>query len=120
MATSSWWACDALRSRVSMSAIGSVIVIVDQFSLAVVSATGPAASVGIRSCVGTGSPAGLGDPGQLAAVCHLPKADAAEPELAVDRLWPAAPLAAGVGAHRELGLAGGLHLEGCLGHVTSP
>src|SRR3712207_6503836 len=116
MATSSWWAWDALRSRVSMSAIGSVIVIGDQFSLAVVSAGGPAVSVGIRR----GSPAGLGDPGQLAAVGHLPQADAAEPELAVDRLGSAAPLAAGVGAHRELGLAGGLHLEGCLGHVTSP
>ena len=45
-------------------------------------------------------------PGQLALVSHFPHADPAQPELAVDRLGPAALLAPGVGAYAELRLAG--------------
>src|SRR5712671_810959 len=67
--------------RVSMSAIGSVIVIV-----------GP-------------SPAGLGDAGDLTGMDHLAQADPAQAELAEHRPSTAAPPASRVGAHLELGLA---------------
>src|SRR5215204_1090296 len=63
-----------------------------------------------------GLPAALGDAGELARVGHLPEAHPAKPELAVDRVRPAAPLAAGVATHLELGLARGLVDECCLGH----
>ena len=62
MRTSSCIATLALRMRVSMSAIGSVIVIVR-----------------------LPSPAGLRHTGHLAGVHQLAQADAAEPELAVHR-----------------------------------
>src|SRR5690606_27117211 len=66
-------------------------------------------------------PARLGHAGELAPVGHLAQADAAQAELAVDRLRPAAALAAGVAAHRELRLAGRLDLERCLRHrLTAP
>src|SRR4051795_1748380 len=98
-----------------MSAIGSVIVMVVSFSLVVVSrgsrTPGPAAFVSVWA---PGLPAGLGDAGQLAAVGHLPQADPAQAELAVHGLGAAAALAAGVGADRELRLAGRLHPEGSL------
>src|SRR5258706_15375642 len=55
-----------------------------------------------------GLPGGLGNAGQLATVRHLADAHAAPTELAVDGLRPAAALAAGVCADRELGLRGGL------------
>src|SRR6516162_6856172 len=79
MVTVSNCALFALRRRVSMSAIGSVIVI-----------------------VAPPSPAGLRHAGDLAGVHHRPQADPAEPELAVDGLGPAAPLAARVRADLEL------------------
>ena len=67
MRTSSCIATLALRMRVSMSAMGSVIVMV----------VAP-------------SPARLGHAGELAGVHQLAQADAAEPELAVHRARPAA------------------------------
>src|SRR4051794_11494782 len=82
----------ALRIRVSMSAMGSVMVI---------------------RCGPLPSPAGLGDAGQLAGVGQNSNADAAEPELAVHRARPAATPATGVGAHLELRLAL-LLLDKCL------
>src|SRR5437588_9397122 len=90
MRTVSCMATLPLRMRVSMSAMGSVIVI----------ASSP-------------SPAGLRDAGNLAGVDQLPKADPAQPELAVDRARPTAAPAAGVGPHPELGLAL-LLLDQCL------
>src|SRR3954470_8395758 len=81
--TSSCCTTLALRMRVSMSAIGSVIVIA-RLPL---------------------SPARLRDAGDLARVNHLPEADAAEPELAEHRARPAATAAPRVRAHLELGLA---------------
>src|SRR3954471_10509043 len=84
MRTVSCIATLALRMRVSMSAIGSVIVI---------AASPPA------------SPTGLRHAGQLAGVRQLAHADAAQPEVAVDRARAAAPAATRVGAHLELGLA---------------
>src|SRR5882762_4170015 len=78
---SSWNATLPLRIRVSMSAMGSVIVM-----------TAP-------------SPAGLRHARHFAGVHHLAKADAAQPELAVHRLRSTAAPAACVGAHLELGLA---------------
>src|SRR5258706_3436137 len=65
-------------------------------------------------------PGGLRDTGQFALVRHVTDADAAQSELPVDRLRPTAPLAAGVCAHRELRLLGGLQLQRHLGHVSSP
>src|SRR5688500_17417125 len=79
MRTVSCMATLALRMRVSMSAMGSVIVIA--------------------------SPARLGHAGNLAGVDQLSQADAAEPELAVHRLRATATAAPCVGAHLELGLA---------------
>src|SRR5688572_29362700 len=115
METSSWYAELALRRRVSMSAIGSVIVIGLLPSLAAVSACcGPSASSGDLRFVGwyvpcgtagrvaRRSPARLGDAGQLARVRHLAQADAAQPELLVHRVRSPALLAAGVAADLEL------------------
>src|SRR6266508_707754 len=123
MDTSSWYAWLALRRRVSMSAIGSVMVMAARPFLhrgfAPASRARPAAIVcwfgGCR-----GSPRGLGDTGQLAPVSHLPQADPAQAELAVDGLGAAAALAAGVTADSELRLAGRLHLQSSLRHVSSP
>src|SRR5437763_6863723 len=91
MRTVSCMATFPLRMRVSMSAMGSVIVI---------EARSP-------------SPAGLGDARHFAAVHHLAKTDPAQPELAVHGARPAAAPAAGVGPHTELGLAL-LLLDQCL------
>src|SRR5881394_2010346 len=93
MRTVSCMATLALRIRVSMSAMGSVIVI-----------------------GGPPSPARLRDAGQLAGMHQLPNANAAQSELAVHRSRPAAPPAARIGAYFELGLAHLLLDECLLGH----
>src|SRR5919106_296991 len=90
--TSSCMADDALRIRVSMSAIGSVI--------------------DIRS------PTRLRDPGDLAVVGHLPETQAAQTEPPVDRTGPPASLASRVGAHLELGLAIRLLAQSLLSHYS--
>src|SRR6476659_5519996 len=132
MLTESWYAWLALRRRVSMSAIGSVMVMAVsalsplRFRLDVFEATWgdrvwgwwSRRAVGAR--LGTGLPGALGHAGQLAAVRHLPQADPAQAELAVDGLRPATALAAGVTADSELGLASGLDLQCGLRHVSSP
>src|SRR6476659_8789317 len=133
METASWYAWLALRRRVSMSAIGSVIVMAARPFLhrgfAPASQVRPAAIVVRSGSVieevaqqpsRNRSPRGLGHAGQLAAVRHLPQADPAQAELAVDGLGPAATLAAGVATHRELGLAGRLDSQSCLRHVLIP
>src|SRR5690349_10922750 len=111
METASWYAWLALRRRVSMSAIGSVIVMAARPFLhrgfASEPQARPAAIVVLKE-EEEWSPAGLGHAGQLASVRHLPQADPAQAELAVHGLGPAAALAARVAAHGELGLAGGL------------
>src|SRR5664279_2652776 len=73
----------AFRIRVSMSAMGSVIVIVGRLL----------------------SPTGLRHAGDLTGVDHHSQADPAQAELAVHRLGSAAPTASGVPAHLELGRA---------------
>src|SRR5918994_191699 len=91
--TSSWAAWMPLRIRVRKSAIGSVIDM--------------------------GSPARLRHAGDEALVRELAQADAAQPELAVDRTRaPAAPAAA-VRPRGVLGRAVGPHDHGCLGHLLS-
>src|SRR5687767_1850381 len=118
MVTDSWYAWLPLRTRVSMSAIGSVMVMVLCSIPAVVSPR-----YRVRGTFGhrvVWLPAALGDAGELAAVCHLAQADAAEAELAVDRLRPTTTLAPGVGAHGELGLLRCLVPESGLRHVSSP
>src|SRR4051794_6370002 len=80
--TASCMATLPLRMRVSMSAIGSVIVI----------ASPP-------------SPAGLGHAGNLAGVGQLTQADAAKPELAEHGARTTTPAAPGVRLHLVLGLA---------------
>src|SRR3954451_6271172 len=122
METASLCAELALRTRVNMSAIGSVMVI---GLLRPLSARFPPSNTrrtcavdGLgslrmpRGCGGVGtrgrepagipgeSPAGLGHTGELAAVGHLPQADPAQAELAVDRVRTAAALAARVAADR--------------------
>src|SRR5262249_7831436 len=82
MRTLSCSATLALRMRVSMSAIGSVIVIVR-----------------------LPSPARLRDAGHFAGVHHLSQADAAEPELAVHGARSTATAAPVVRPNLELGLA---------------
>src|SRR5438270_10303340 len=113
-----------------MSAIGSVIVMMCQFFLAVVSMPdlrrfsvvepdgaerSPSRNHHRLDRFG-GLPAALGDAGELASVRHLPQADPAQAELAVDGLGAPAALAAGVAADRELRLAARLDLEGSLRH----
>src|SRR5574338_1112482 len=93
MDTSSCIAVLALRMRVSMSAIGSVMVM-----------------------VATSSPARLGHARDLPGVDHVAQADPAELELAVHRVRTAALLATRVGPDLELGLAVGLVDESLLGH----
>src|SRR6187200_3009195 len=91
--TSSWAAWMPLRIRVRKSAMGSVI--------------------DMRS------PARLRHAGDEALVRELAQADAAQPELAVDRTRaPAAPAAA-VRPRGVLGRAVGPHDHGCLGHLLS-
>src|SRR3954463_2857466 len=76
---------------------------------------GPAARGACRGEQPGPSPAGLAHAGQLPGVGHLPQADAAQAELAEDRVRPPAPLAAGVAADRELRLAGRLVDQTLLG-----
>src|ERR1700687_1577281 len=97
MRTSSWKATLALRIRVIMSAIGSVIV-----------TRRPS------------SPRRLGHAGDLPGMRHLPEADSAQPELAVDGTGASAPPAAGIGPHRELRLALLLLDECFLGQLMLP
>src|SRR5918997_4974073 len=93
ISTSSCAAWMPLRIRVRKSAMGSVI--------------------DMRS------PARLRHAGDLALVGELAQADAAQPELAVDRTRaPAAPAAA-VRPRGVLGRAVGPHDHGCLGHLLS-
>src|ERR1700712_324912 len=115
--TESWYAWLALRRRVSMSAIGSVIVM----ALSALSPLRFRTRISGRPVAivcSWGLPGALGDARQLAGVCHLPQADPAQAELAVDGLGPTAALAAGVAAHRELGLACGLDPQSGLRHVS--
>src|SRR3990172_216095 len=91
----------ALRMRVSMSAIVSVIT-------PPIPASSP------------GSPAGLDHAGDLAPVRQLPQADAAEAELAKDRPRPAAAETPRVGAHLELGGPLPLLQQRLLGHPVLP
>src|SRR5215216_836268 len=85
-----WRACDALRMRVSMSAIGSLILM--------------------------GLPARLGYTGDLARQRELAEADAAQRKAAEERAWTTAQLAAVVGLHFEARCAGGLDDERFFGH----
>src|SRR5215217_2913347 len=94
MLTCSCIATLALRMRVSMSAIGSVIVI----------------------GVALPSPARLRDAGDLTGVGHLTQANAAQPERAIHAARPAAPTTPRVRAHLVLGLALLLLDECLLGH----
>src|SRR4051812_32390720 len=107
MVTLSWNAVFALRSRVSMSAIGSVIVM-----LLLLSRRGSPRGLR-RSQV---LPRGFGDARQFAGVRHLAEADPAQAELAVDGLRAAAALAAGVAAHLELRLGRRLVAKRSLRH----
>src|SRR4051812_3212715 len=97
MRTSSCIATLALRMRVSMSAMGSVMVI-----------------------VGLPSPARLGDARDLAGVHELAQAEPAQPELAVHGARPAAAAAPRVGPHLVLGLALLLLDQRLLGHLLTP
>src|SRR3954454_19478514 len=109
MFTASWYAWLALRRRVNMSAIGSVMVMASS----ALSRCGFRLATDLqRSMVRDGVlPGALGHAGQLAAVCHLPQADPAQAELAVDRLGTAAALAARVAADLELRLLRSLYLQ---------
>src|SRR4051812_21443074 len=97
MRTSSCIAMFALRMRVSMSEIGSVIVIVP-----------------------LPSPAGLRHARDLPGVHHLAEAHPAEAELAVHGVRTTTALAARVGAHLELRGLVRLVDECLLGHQPCP
>src|SRR5436305_10692323 len=99
MFTVSWYAELALRRRVNMSAIGSVIVIASSKPFSPWFPVRPAAKWLL--------PGRLRHAGQFAGMRHLADTDAAETEDAVDRTGPAAAGAAGVTAHLELRLAAG-------------
>ena len=114
MTTVSWYAELALRIRVSMSAIGSVMVMVRRASSRRGSRAGPVGEASLSLSRGprggSASPwwcyqLDLVTPGSSPRVRHLPDADPAQAEHTVDRARPAAPLAAGVAADRELRLA---------------
>src|SRR4051812_44229858 len=115
MVTLSWYAWLALRRRVSMSAIGSVIVmgIRQPFS------PGFPVEPGLRRSGGTksGLPGSLGDAGEFTAVGHVPDAHPAQTELEVDRVRTTAALAAGVRTDGELRLRGRLDDQRLLSHA---
>src|SRR5216683_2026019 len=90
--TDSCMATLALRTLVSMSAMGSVMVIEGS------------------------SPAGLGDAGHLARMDHVAQADPAQAELAEHGTRAPATTAPGVTPHLELGLVLLLLSERFLGH----
>src|SRR6476646_3525945 len=126
MDTVSWYAWFAFRNRVSMSAIGSVMVMRAQRPFPPRFPdpwwAWPAAKT--RKCERTGgcggwSPAALRDTGQLAPVRHLADADPAQAERPVDRAGPAAPAAPGVAAHAELRLGCRLVDQSLLRHRWS-
>src|SRR3954449_12465662 len=94
--TASCMATLPLRMRVSMSAIGSVIVIVGA----------------------PPSPACLGHAGHFAGVRKVAQADSTQPELAEHGARPTTPAAPGVGLHLVLGLALLLLNECLLGHYN--
>src|ERR1700759_3378498 len=98
--TLSWYAWLALRRRVSMSAIGSVIVmgIRQPFSPGFPRRTQAYGEAVLLSRL----PGSLGNAGELTAVGHVPDADAAQAELAVHRVRPPALLATRVRPHGEL------------------
>src|ERR1017187_9956967 len=102
MPTVSWYAEFAFRSRVSMSAIGSVIVMANRpsspgFPAGLYPAPGPSV------CSWSSLPTGLGDAGQLTAVRHRAEADPAQAEPFVDGARPSAAGAPRVAADLELG-----------------
>src|SRR4030095_8148513 len=84
-------ACAPLRMRVSMSAMGSVIM--------------------------SGSPAGLHEPRDLPLAREIAETQAAHAEATVEGARPPAERAAVVGPDAELRGPGGFHHEGGLGHV---
>src|SRR5690348_14152736 len=91
--TSSWYAELALRRRVKKSAIGSVMVMTaGSPSSRRFPQLGPTATC-FECCGLVRLPAGLLDAGQFAGMRHLAQADAAQPELAVDRVRATAPIA---------------------------
>src|SRR2546428_14099563 len=94
ISTSSWNAVFAFRRRVSMSAIGSVIM------------SAP-----------TSSPRRLGHTGHFAGVDHGAEADPAKAEALVHRARTATAAAPRVPAHLELRRALLLLDEGCLCHL---
>src|SRR5450631_780228 len=114
MRTSSWYAMLALRTRVSMSAMGSVMVMVGQRPFSSWFPVPPSWAAGPSSS--WGSPGALRDARELAAVGHLTQADAAEAELAVHRVRTAAAVAPRVAAHLELRRARRLVDQRLLGH----
>src|SRR6516164_1838603 len=99
MPTVSWYAEFAFRRRVSMSAIGSVIVMANGLPH-----RGFPEDLRCPFCIlfDLVLPAGLGDAGQLAAVRHGAEADPAQAEPAVDGPRPSAAGAPGVAADLEL------------------
>src|SRR5579885_808552 len=98
ISTTSCRAISALRMRVSISAIESVIT--------------PTAALP--------SPARLDQAGDLAAVSELPEADAAQAELPEHRPGPAAPPAAAVRPHFELWRSLPLFQQRLLWHLSAP
>src|SRR5712692_5317639 len=88
ISTSSWNAVFAFRRRVSMSAIGSVIM-----------SANPSPTRG-SSCAP--SPRCLRHAGDLACVHHHSEADTAQAEPLVHRAGATAPAAPRIGAHLEL------------------
>src|SRR4029077_1788720 len=115
MPTVSWYAEFAFRSRVSMSAIGSVIVMALRPSSPRFPAPGGTCGVLVRLL-----PAGLGDAGQFAPVRHRAEADPAQAEPAVDGPRPPAAGAPRGGPH--LGLRSPLLLDDqrLLRHLSPP
>src|SRR4029077_15608288 len=98
MPTVSWYAEFAFRSRVSMSAMGSVIVM----ALRPSSPRFPLLARDLRCARSRLLPAGLGDAGQFAAVRHCAEADPAQAEPAVDGPRPPAAGTPRVGPDLEL------------------
>src|SRR4029077_1018382 len=116
MPTVSWYAEFAFRSRVSMSAIGSVIVMANRPS----SPRFPLFARDLRCARSRVLPAGLGDAGQLAAMRHRAETDPAQAEPAVDGPRPPATGAPRVRPHLDFGSPLLLGHRPFLRHLSPP
>src|SRR4051812_47191708 len=117
MSTRRCFAPQALRMRVSISAIGSVILIKSFSSFYRIHPKSVVRSSG-RTRRNEWLPAGLTNARDIARECKVPEADSADAELSEERTRSSAPSAAVVLTHSELRLPLALLYHGFTRHYN--